>query len=746
MQSFFNRFNSASWRRPSSAPQPASTDDVQDGRQQTVALITAQSTETPLQAFENLARGNRRVGTLAAILSAAADQSRSNLSAARDKGMPWLRDSELPDGFVTTGIPSVFRQEHGSFIAEPTFKLRRNQNISRERRRLQTDRSDIATNQSKTEMLVTTLLEALDGSDASLSPIFKVAANNSNSRPKAGNSPEIPACEHASVVGAIDKCLRNVGVAPARESRLPAENNLAESNRIHDLAMLVAERGDLDQASFVHGLAHTSGEAAQFFNYLDHALLIKDAYREEAIKRYEYADDFAAVGALLEAKDEPWLETFINGVERIVSPKPGSDGEWRLRVGDQWQYLDSRREVLDHVFFTALEHLSRTVPIDATMPIYPLIAYELLADATGQQVPNYLIEHETNILATLAENVRKKTDRHALQAAVSIQAQVEKKAALASLQERMRKNNVSSVVQLHYCNENFNRDALTTHSVDRLIPLHPVRKNPARLRESICAALESTHDRQAIGYTDHEMSRRDNLCWLRAGWLSVLHATTPAQIASRLDAISGSRRGGNADAATLAELVTAFKCDPAAFMHAEHSGLEMSDGLSLPARLGSSQPTIPTRGLDIRGAADRPKRLISPEAWLKDLQCDLAAGFRFENDKIMGEIEALAFPGTFASSDMLTCLHRAFHLPALIIECDKGLHSQAGTHFRVVAPKGSDLATLLDAPANESTEQALHRAVQVFNQFSHKPVIWLEREHFEVYFPKVSVEQGGGTR
>jgi len=109
----------------------------------------------------------------------------------------------------------------------------------------------------------------------------------------------------------------------------------------------------------------------------------------------------------------------------------------------------------------------------------------------------------------------------------------------------------------------------------------------------------------------------------------------------------------------------------------------------------------------------------------------------------MNEIEAVGFPGTLASSDMLICLHRAFQAPCLIVEA--GLSETGGAQhswssvsaqLRVAAVEGTSLAKLLDAPAAETPEAALNRASMIFGEFTHLPVIWLEREHFEVYFPK----------
>ncbi|MBC7414192.1 MAG: hypothetical protein H7327_04575 [Herminiimonas sp.] len=109
----------------------------------------------------------------------------------------------------------------------------------------------------------------------------------------------------------------------------------------------------------------------------------------------------------------------------------------------------------------------------------------------------------------------------------------------------------------------------------------------------------------------------------------------------------------------------------------------------------------------------------------------------------MNEIESLGFPGTFASSDMLIYLHRAFQAPCLIIEA--GLSETSGAQhawssvscqFRVAALEGTPLAALLEVPENETPEAALHRASRIFMEFAHLPVIWLEREHFELYFPK----------
>ena len=78
---------------------------------------------------------------------------------------------------------------------------------------------------------------------------------------------------------------------------------------------MVAARKDVELADFVRFLSLNSEEAAQFFNFVDHALLICDSSRAEPRERYGYSDDFGLLAEHAEAKSGRSAEIFSSGIE-----------------------------------------------------------------------------------------------------------------------------------------------------------------------------------------------------------------------------------------------------------------------------------------------------------------------------------------------------------------------------------------------------------------------------------------------
>ena len=405
--------------------------------------------------------------------------------------------------------------------------------------------------------------------------------------------------------------------------------------------------------------------------------------------------------------------------------------------------------MLDHVFMTAIGHLFTTEPSEPAMPIYPLITYELLGKAIGQTVPKYLKQHEQNLLSTIQANKVKVADRIAAQREKSRFDREARAHATIANQQRVRDNHVRSLGQLQFCNDVYIPEKVIGGSLDRMISLAPASDDRMGLVRAIQKNLEITHIRQAVSYVDHNMKDRDNLCWLRSGWLSIFASLTPEKIGERFAEIQSAQSESAGKALVLVQLAYEFRENPTEFMHGSQPPRNIADGVQMSARLGTAEcialpnsvgtPTLKTKQVN-----------ESIETWLKKLQCDIVSNFRFEDSKIMNEIEALDFPRTLASSDMLINLHRAFHAPCLIVECgvNDTFAKQDGeaivsVQFRAAAVEKTPLAALLDAPENETSEAARVRAEAVLQQFAQQPVIWLEREHFEIYFPQSPVPSRG---
>ena len=163
------------------------------------------------------------------------------------------------------------------------------------------------------------------------------------------------------------------------------------------------------------------------------------------------------------------------------------------------------------------------------------------------------------------------------------------------------------------------------------------------------------------------------------------------------------------------------------------------------ANLGIGFPElVPSAGSRIQ-----PDDSQKVEAWLKQYQLAIAAGFRFETPGVMNEVESLHSPqGNFATSDMPIFLHRAFNVPALIIEVGEpavdgtGNPTTVSAQIRLVAPRGSALAaTLKQAAENGMTLQANGETMKnLLANFSDLPVFWLEREHYSMFVPKSAMQ------
>ena len=708
-------------------------------------LVSAQRKRSSLQALENLSRANSEIGTLAALLSAEAGRKCNSAQGGPQLLSSVRRRADIPDGYVPTGIPSVVRNECSAVNTEPTFLLRPNLESWISPGRGSSTAALTQTALSKPEMLTDTLLVAFsDTAQAKQPSSIADSGISGEAEEKAGST--------STMKVDVNGCLKKAGVVPLGTPRvqIPSDASIPEDDTTsaRRLADLVAEGITMPHADFVRMLAENSGEAAQFFNYMEHGLLIKNSYRRVPCARYDYTDDFGELAEQMRAKGEPWLETFINGVDRTVRPTRGLEGQWRIRVGAQWQFADSKGEVLHHVFMNAVSHLFLDGPTDPYMPIYPLVSYEMLGTAIGRPIPAYLVDHEAHILQTLGANQEIEAGRIAKQKIDSANAQESKRLATAELKQDVKDNHVNSITQLSLCNDFYDPHRVTEGSLDRLIKLTPGDGDRLALVRKIQTSLAKSHDRQTVSYANHDVSGRDNLCWLRSGWLSVLSSVSPEGLARRFESICTAGSPAVEGGTMLADIAQLFQADPAGFMHCDPAGRTMTDGRSHPAHLGPDGPSSVVRPIGDQ-SKESPACSQNLEHWLKDMQCDLAMNFRFENRGIANEVESLLFPRTFASSDMLICLHRALHVPALIIEA--GLSESGGgehawstvsAQLRLAAVAGTPLAALLELPDSDDPRDAEGRSASIIEHFRNAPIIWLEREHFEVYFPKKTISNG----
>lgn len=698
-------------------------------RQRVVALIRAQAEVTPLQTLENLARGNRQIAVLAAIVSAQAGKNIQKMPPGRVSRC----QDPLPPGFAETGIKSLIRRKDIAAFAEPDFKMM-NQALANRQSLPTSSVNEEATSRTKTQMIVETLVKACE--KVAIQPGLDVPAIGSSNvaNPDKDFLYHAPLATNLQGLGqltGIKQPMSNCNVPSSMtRQKLPALNE-------NDLACLMANLDLKNHDELILRTVEHSGEIAVFFSFVEHALLIGNVKKEHRLRRYEYEEDFGALADQYSATGEPWFDTFLEGVQRNLHATGETEQKWRILVGKDWQYPENKQQLLSHVFLQALEHLHAQQLQHAEMPVYPLVIYELLGDAVGKEVPGYLVEHENGILEKLQANEAERATRSKAQKDQLAIAHQERDLRSQARAQEFTDNRVSNALQLHFCKRGFDWQKIVAGTVDRLIPVAPLKGSASDFQKLLHRTLLRAHDRQEISYVNHEGTGRDNLCWLRSGWISLFSATTPEHLASRLIQVCTPDMGAAKHAPMIGKIAAQYRKDPIGFMHGNEARALGSGLFSQPARLG------PPRSPDFQteGGVQLPKKNI--ETYLKDVQLHLAAAFRFENPSIMNEIESFMIPGQFASSDMLIALHRAFGVPALVIETSPAVKSSneadpadISLQFRLTCPEDCDFARALDAPCEQSAELNYRKAEGVVNQFRNRPVIWLEHEHFVVYLPK----------
>ncbi|EGF31626.1 hypothetical protein IMCC9480_3654 [Oxalobacteraceae bacterium IMCC9480] len=121
---------------------------------------------------------------------------------------------------------------------------------------------------------------------------------------------------------------------------------------------------------------------------------------------------------------------------------------------------------------------------------------------------------------------------------------------------------------------------------------------------------------------------------------------------------------------------------------------------------------------------------------MQRLQLEIATAFRPHADaqgkldgSFMAEIQGLEHPGSPATSNLPVTLHRALNLPLLVVE-----HDGQSAQLRVAAPHGSDIAQHVE----QLTQQAGDPQESIdtlLSAFSHRPILWLDKDHYSLHFP-----------
>lgn len=547
----------------------------------------------------------------------------------------------------------------------------------------------------------------------------------------------------------------NVNVSPANRSA--NSSNASTEQRTSEVLTLFTHNSGLRNAKPVERLmaiAAANPAAAALYGVLDEMLLIKGGGTTEAsTKRFPYIGDYCNlqdVPILMSDEGTVKYQTFLPGIG-TTSAVSKSACALRLIEGDQCTPAQSKEHVIAHVASTALRHMTSNAVKGQEHSYYPLITYELLSHATGLPVPQHLKDAEDNVYAMVAQNTVHIEERRE-RAQVLQKQKAERKENDAQIEGlQMISEKVTNREQLRLSRtSNFqcNREKVTKESLDRTFPFAPDGNTLTTIRGIQNHQLAMTHVKQAVSAREGHGGTLDNRCWLRGSWISMLGATTPDIVAERYRDICDKPVNRNiieTEANLLHEIAARFSTNPIAFLHADANSKTWANHVGKAACLEYNQP--PTSTNRVRGS-----NLVcagETEETLKNYQLMLASCFRFENPSIMREVQAVEFPGSQASSDMPIALHRAFKVPALIIEAgqpctdENGEHDVMGAQIRVAAPVGSELAKFIEDAAidNLPIDERSVFLTQLLARFNDLPVLWLEQGHYDVYIPQAMLQR-----
>ena len=718
-------------------------------RRRIANLVASQSNEQPLQAIEHLARGNRQIAVLAAVVS-----SETEIDYAKEYRLARFVPSENPrrEIFVRTADEGVQKVRHQDVASEGSYRILLPS--SAPALGATVTPPAFASNRTKSEVLVHALLTALAENSGEQATIATQGAGSDGFV-----HPVKEDLLHQRIIAHLPWQAAAKSLPPQQGHDVVQASQPGRPGSITalDPAALAAEVMSLDHLphlGFIQRLAVRSEPCATFFSFISHALLVKDSMTATPVERYPYVADAALLSEKIESSGEPFLPTFLDGVQRHYDPFNSDNASWRIHTEGAWQDGQDKRSVLIHVFLQAIQHLHTSASMTPDMPIYPLVAYELLADAIGVPVPPYLVEHEQGILSTLTENRLHNEQREEQISTQQQRDRMEKQRGEIELQRHYAANDVSNSGQFHLAITGYQR-SLADASVDILLA-PPADIGHAALVADWSGRLALTHDKQEISARTHG-ARPDNLCWLRSSWLSVFAMTSPAQLEAKLSTICDVSTYSAADAPILRAIAQAYQENPAVFLQGLHASageapLSVNAVRQRSAHLGPNLPLAELLSVQPGAAGQSLKIHRTPEGFLQQLQCEIATAFRppvTSDRSFMDEIESLQRPGIPASSNLPVTLHRALGLPVLVIETGSTVsHGEDGeqinqsAQLRVSAPNGSNLAILAELLAETPGLPAM-AANTLLGRFRDMPVIWLDDGHYSVYLPKVHLATTG---
>ncbi len=444
-----------------------------------------------------------------------------------------------------------------------------------------------------------------------------------------------------------------------------------------------------------------------------------------------------------------YFETFCPGIsQQDMVDHDNPDPQFKILTGGTCRHVNDIEQVISEVRQSVLTQLQSPDADFSTAALYPMFVYETLSRTTGLAVPQKIRDaHELKLdqlksklkdqQAQLEQN-RERVEKAQAETRLRKQLELEKNTKFA-IENKLahprlvldfttvaagHPDMIGSSVEHSFVLGSGGADTELNHQ------LHQRLRQDHELQEvsSSSRSLQALADR-SLPFT------RDNLCWLRATWLSILTShPDAAEIAARLDTI-GTRFHKNVPFAT--DVIAALHQD----LHTNRNGLlhvGEEGGFSKPAHFRSWQliaDYLTEKGIDIHDPRAHRQKI---ELMLKHLTFSISMGARgTEKPRFSYQLDLLTALNPMMDSDFVMGVHRVLERPCLIIERKVG-------QFLSIKFSGPVNDTKLDQIAQNLVSQTALRSLTLEDiepllvHFVNVPIIRLIDDHYSVYLPKSS--------
>lgn len=454
--------------------------------------------------------------------------------------------------------------------------------------------------------------------------------------------------------------------------------------------------------------------------------------------------------------------TFLEGIQRPYDLTQHSSS---IQTKPQYIIIDqgitrgvlTQASVLVEVFTKASLHLNHQSINDFPQDEkpYPLGIYLSLARCLNKQVPQFLKTYEQGVVNQANEIKEHKLKKIEAQRKAIKERDIKRANDIEALDSKIiaKFGPGAQLIECYGLVANRPHTSISTKSIDSQFTLTADQHG---LIVSVDEYLAENHTRLNIAYQNFDRARvsqfghrrRDNKCWLRAGYLSLFHQFEESK--SLQQAIrqcgAGQSEQVRSEYAKLGfifeQVHQNFLTDPPRFMFGNdpiNTELEahLSSG-NIVSELFHQQEKLREFRSIYPQSMDLNKDFETQTA--TELMHQLAAGFIDEQPRINYEIHALVtdyFQRRLASSDFPIYLHRALGKPVMVIE----KHTQGHRGIRIAAPKGTTVANTLkkfeDKGISEISGDNSNAVLKpLLTQFRGLPIIYLRQEHFELFLPK----------